>query len=160
LAKKKSTQTKQLQQKASVRNRALRALARMRRTGGSLAAAARAEHIDPRTVRKLFPEELKQVGGRIEATEGDRRRRDMLILTPQGTMPVAIYGSKKASQLGLYFSAVGNFLRSGDADALREFEGQSIAGHALITDLTTLTSLAEAGALKLDEVYATPEASP
>jgi hypothetical protein len=144
---------------ARARQRALATLARMRRTGSTLTAAARAEHIDPRRVRKLFPEELKEVGGRIQATDADRRRRDMLIPTRQGTTPVAIHGSKKASQLGQYMSAVGKFLRSGDADALHEFEGQSIAGHALITDLETLTSLAQAGALQLDGIYAMPESS-
>src|SRR6476646_6810934 len=34
------------------RNRAFHVLARMRRTGRTLTAAAREEHIDPRTVRK------------------------------------------------------------------------------------------------------------
>jgi hypothetical protein len=61
--------------------------------------------------------------------------------------------------LGRYMSAVGNYLRTGDMDTLAEFEGKSIAGHALITDPDILSSLAEAGALTLDEIYATPEAS-
>jgi len=54
-------------------------------------------------------------------------------------------------------SAVGKYLRTGDTDALDVFEGQSIAGHRLITDPDTLSSLAQAGALQLDEIYALPE---
>src|SRR5437660_272091 len=57
-------------------NLALHVLARMRRTGSSLTAAAREEHIDPRTVRKYLRAELR---GRGRATKADRRRRDMLI---------------------------------------------------------------------------------
>jgi hypothetical protein len=56
-------------------------------------------------------------------------------------------------------SAVGKYLRTGDAEGLAEFQGQSIAGHVLITDPDLLSSLAQAGALTLDEIYAAPEAS-
>ena len=56
-------------------------------------------------------------------------------------------------------SAVGQYLRTGKTEALHEFEGQSIAGHPLITDPDTLSSLAQAGALQLDEIYALPESS-
>ena len=56
-------------------------------------------------------------------------------------------------------SAVGKYLRTGDSDVLDEFEGQSIAGHPLITDPDVLNSLAQAGALQLDSIYALPESS-
>jgi hypothetical protein len=92
--------------------------------------------------------------------KGDRRRRKMLLPTKRGTKTVVIRGSRKASELGRYLSGIGNFLRSGDTDALDEFVGRSIAGYRLITDPDTLTSLAQAGALQLDDIYATPGASP
>jgi hypothetical protein len=141
-------------------NKALRVLARMRRTGETLTAASHQEHIDPRTVRKHIGAELKRVeDGRTQPTKLDRRRRNMLIPTAQGTEPVNIRGSEQASRLGKYMSAVGQYLRTGNTDALDEFDGQSIAGHRLITDPETLNSLAEAGALQLDTIYAVPEAS-
>jgi hypothetical protein len=56
-------------------------------------------------------------------------------------------------------SSVGKYLRTGDVEGLNEFQGKSIAGHLLITDPDILSSLAQAGALTLDEIYATPEAS-
>src|SRR5437868_7105269 len=89
-------------------NRALHTLARMRRTGASLSAAAREEHIDPRTVRKYLGAELR---GRKHPSKADRRRRDMLIPTMLGTSPITVRGSKQASHLGRYMTAVGKYLR-------------------------------------------------
>ncbi len=137
-------------------NRALHVLARMRRTGSSLTVAAREEHIDPRTVRRYLSTELRAHG---KATRGDRRKRDMLVPTTLGNAPVTVRGSKQASELGKYMSAVGKYLRTGDVEGLGKFEGKSIGGHALITDPDLLSSLAQAGALTLDEIYAVPEAS-
>lgn len=142
------------------RNRALHVLARMRRTGQTLTAAAREEHIDPRTVRKFLGADLKEVPeGHTEPTKADRRRRNMLIPTSRGTEPIKIHGSEQASQLGRYMSAVGKYLKTGNTGALQEFEGQSIGGHRLITDPTSLNHLAEAGSLQLDSIYALPESS-
>ncbi len=147
--------------KAETYNRALHVLARMRRTDVSLTAAAREEHIDPRTVRKYLGAELRGLAkqGRTLPTKADRRRRDMLVPTSRGATPVVIHGSTEASQLGRYMSAVGKYLRTGETDALEEFAGQSIAGHFLITDPEQLSSLAQAGALQLDQIYALPESS-
>jgi hypothetical protein len=137
-------------------NRSLHVLARMRRTGASLTEAAREEQIDPRTVRKYLKTELR---GRGKPTKVDRRRREMLVPTTLGNSPVTVRGSKQASQLGRYMSAVGKYLRTGNVDALAEFQGESIGGHSLITDRDTLSVLAQAGALTLDEIYALPGAS-
>lgn len=137
-------------------NRSLHVLARMRRTGASLTAAAREEHVDPRTVRKYLKTELR---GRGKPTKADRRTRNMLVPTTIGNAPITVRGSKPASQLGRYMSAVGKYLRTGDDEGLAQFKGQSISGHALITDPELLSSLAQAGALTLDEIYAVPEAS-
>lgn len=147
--------------KAETYNRALHVLARMRRTGASLTAAAREEHIDPRTVRKYLGADIKRLanGRGIQTTKGDRRRRDMLIPTTLGTSPIAVRGSKQATLLGRYMSAVGKYLRTGDADGLVEFQGLSISNQVLITDPETLSALAQAGALQLDEIYALPESS-
>ena len=137
-------------------NRSLHVLARMRRTGASLTEAAREEQIDPRTVRKYLKTEMR---GRGKPTEVDHRKRDMLVPTTVGNAPVTVRGSKQASELGKYMSAVGKYLRTGDVEGLGKFVGKSIGGHALITDPDLLSSLAQAGALTLDEIYAVPEAS-
>ena len=89
----------------------------------------------------------------------DRRKRKMRIVTQLGMAPITVPGSTQASQLGRYMSAVGQFLKSGKTEALEDFEGKVIAGHPLITDPDTLSSLAQAGALELDQIYALPESS-
>ncbi len=85
--------------------------------------------------------------------------RRMLVPTTAGQVPVSIRGSKEASRVGRYMAAVGKYLRTGDTEPLAEFAGQSIAGHSLITDPDTLNSLAEAGTLQLDSIYALSESS-
>jgi hypothetical protein len=70
--------------------------------------------------------------------------------------PLKVRGSRQASLLGKYLSAVGQAVRTGQTDALAKFEGKSIAGRVLITDVDTLTRLGQAGLLELDEIYAVP----
>jgi hypothetical protein len=143
-----------------VYNRAMHVLARMRRTGDSLTAAARNEQIDPRTVRKYLGVELKKLAdGQTLPTKADRRLRRMWIPTSRGKTAALIRGSAQASKLGRYMSAVGNYLRTGNTQSLVEFEGLVISGHTLITDPDALSSLAQAGALELDRIYALPESS-
>jgi len=148
------------QGKKDTYNRALHVLARMRRTDETLTAAAREEHIDPRTVRKYVGAELRGItNGEVQPTKADRRVRNMLIPIENGVTPASIHGSRQASQLGRYMSVVGKYLTTGDTRGLEEFEGQTIAGHQLIVDPDVLSSLAQAGALQLDQIYALPESS-
>lgn len=143
------------------RKRALDVLQRMRRTGLSLTAAAREEHIDPRTVQKYFGEQLrhKSKGKPYKATKADRLRREMLTPTTKGMSPVSVRGSRQASLLGRYLSAVGEFLRTGKAKKLKKFNGKRVGGQRLITDPETLITIAQAGALRLEDIYAAPEVS-
>ncbi len=142
-------------------NRALHVLARMRRAGETLTSASREEHTDPRTVRKYLGPDLRKSAGHKgpQPTEADRRVRHMLIPSALGNVPVIVRGSRRASRLGRYMSAVGKYLRTGEIAALSEFETKSIAGHRLITDPETLSALAQAGALELDQIYAVPAVS-
>ena len=147
--------------KQQVYNRALRVLANMRRTGAPLNAAAREEHIDPRTVRKYLGFELRTKRGsnQTKPSKNDRRIRRMLIPTALGNAPITVVGSRDASLLGRYMSEVGQYLRTGEANGLKEFEGKFIGRTPLIADPETLTALAQAGSLELDQIYALPESS-
>jgi hypothetical protein len=147
--------------KKGARNRALHVLSRMRRTGATLTAASREEHIDPRTVKKYVATDLRRLkkGKQTVPTKSDRRRRRMLIPTALGTTPVIVSGSRKASLLGRYMSAVGQYLRTGNTQGLSAFKGKSIGGHDLITDPEILNVLAQAGSLQVEEIYALPESS-
>jgi hypothetical protein len=146
---------------AKAYGRALRVLARMRRTEAPLTAAAHQEHVDPRTVRKYLRADLKRIkkDGQTRPTKSDRRRRNMLIPTALGTSPAVVKGSRQATLLGRYMSVVGKYLRTGDTTGLSEFEGKSISGHTLLTDPSALSSLAEAGALQLEGIYSLPESA-
>jgi hypothetical protein len=147
---------------AQVRRRVQRVARRMLQTGQPLTSAARAEHSDPRTVREyLGVTELRRLikKAKERAAKLERRRRKMLIPTTLGVTPIIVRRSKQASLLGRYMSAVGQYLRTGDTKGLANFQGRSIGSYPLITDPDTLSSLAQAGALLLDEIYALPESS-
>jgi len=144
----------------STYNKALRVLGNMRRTGKPLNAAAREEHMDARTVRKYLGSELKtRRQGRARPTRSDKRLRKMFVPTALGVSPVRVRGSKQASLLGKYMSAVGKYLRTGEIETLKEFEGKAVSGNSLITDPQLLTALAQAGSLELDGIYALPGAA-
>lgn len=56
--------------------------------------------------------------------------------------------------LDTYLSAVGEYLRTGNSTALGKFKGKKISNQKLITDLAMLRTLAQAGALQLEDIYA------
>ncbi|MFI5109044.1 MAG: hypothetical protein ACHP78_09390 [Terriglobales bacterium] len=145
---------------AEARGRALAALARMRRDNISLVEASRLEHIKPSTFLRYVGSAIRQdkPGGRFRATAGDRFRRDLQIPTALGPTKVPVYGRKAASNLSKYANAINRYLRTGDASRLKEFKGKTIRVRGqkikLITDPRTLSALAEADALRLDQLYA------
>ena len=145
---------------SEVRTRAMHVLAKMRRDKLSLAQACRLEHMKPGTFLKHVGSAVKQdrPGGRYHATVGDRFRRDLQIPTALGPMPVPIYGSRNAKEISNYLNGIAHYLRKGDTVRLEPFKGKTIrvAGKSveLITDPATLSSLAMAGALQFDQLYA------
>lgn len=145
---------------SEARNRAIRALALMRREKVSLAAACRLEHVKPSTFLRYVGSAIRQdkPGGRFRASAGDRFRRDLQIPTAVGLVTVAVYGSKNAKLVSDYLNAVAAFLRTGDKTLLKPFKGKVLKarGHdiALETDPQTLSTLAQAGALQVDHLYA------
>jgi hypothetical protein len=142
------------------RTRALHVLAKMRRDKLSLAEACRLEHIKPSTLLRNVGAAVRQdkPGGRYRAVAGDKFRRDLQIPTALGPLAVPIYGSKNATEVSSYLNAIAVYLRKGDASRLRQFKGKTVGGRGqkikLITDPETLSSLALAGALQFDQLYA------
>jgi hypothetical protein len=145
---------------AQTRSRALHALAKMRREKLSLAEACRLEHIKPATFRRYVGGAVQQEkpGGRYRATRGDKLRRDLQIPTALGPTAIPIRGSKSATRVSNYLNAVGIYLRTGNQSKLKKFDGMKVGPRGrqveLITDPAALSSLAEAGALQLDQLYA------
>ena len=146
---------------AETRNRAVQVLSRMRRDHLSLAEACRQEHIKPATVHRHVGRAIERdrPGGRYRASKSDRLRRDLQLPTALGPIPVPIRGSKKATQVSKYLNAVSRYLRHGDAGPLKRFQGMKVGPRGqqieLVTDPMTLSSLAHAGALHMDQLYAT-----
>jgi hypothetical protein len=142
------------------RSRALHALAKMRRENLSLSEACRLEHIKPSTFLRNVGGAVRQdkPGSRYHAVAGDRFRRDLQVPTALGPVAVPIYGSKNAKEVSDYLNAVALYLRKGDASRLERFKGKTVGVRGqkveLITDPETLSSLALAGALQFDQLYA------
>jgi hypothetical protein len=132
----------------------------MRRQHTSLAAACRLEHVKPSTVLRHIGSAIRQdkPGARYRATKGDRFKRDLQIPTALGPITIPVYGSKNAEKISKYLNAVAHYLRTGDQAKLRPFKGKSLKAGGkqvkLLTDPDTLSSLAEADALHLDQLYA------
>ena len=140
------------------RERALEALNRMRTEGLSLTCAAQVARTTPRTVRKYVGQALRRTsGGRYVPTPTDRLTRLVWHLTSRGKVEIAVRGSRPASLEARYMAAVDRFLRTGETDAIREFQGQTIrAGkqtHRFVTDPVTLERLAHAGEVSFERLY-------
>ena len=144
----------------SARNRALHALSLMRREKISLAEASRLEHIKPATLLRHVGSAIRQdkSGGRYRATKSDRLRRDVQIPTVLGEKTISVSGSKAATEIAEYQNAVARYLRKGDASKLKRFRGKNVGigknKVELITDPAVLSSLALAGTLQFDQLYA------
>jgi len=145
------------EREAQARTRALHVLARTRR-GESLSRAARAEHVKPTTVKKYLGSQFHQdaPGKRWKPTKSDRLTAQMNVLTPLGPITVTVRGSRERLRLNRYSIAIAKWRRGepGAEAELAAFEGQTVGGHPLITDVKLLATLEDAAVLDFDELYA------
>ncbi len=142
--KRRSITVSQLPERSfAARDRALHALADMRH-GSASAQAARDNGVTVRTIKKYVGRALLQdrPGGRIRASKSDRLVRYLQIPGLHGSIEIKAHGSKEASKVARYKTAVNRFL-SGDRHALAPWHGKKIAGVELITASVTLKSLAD-----------------
>jgi hypothetical protein len=140
------------------RERALEAVALMRREGKTLGVAAQAAGTTPNTVKKYGGTALDRTrAGRYAATASDRLYRRMVMTTPAGQVEIDVIDSRTASRIARYNNAVRRYLETGDTSALREFAGKSVqAGkrrYPFITDPAALDRLARAGELSFESLY-------
>jgi len=150
------TSAPRTKREAQTRDRSLRVLRRTRH-GESLSKAAQAEHIKPATVRKYVNKQFRQEGPgkRWVPTKSDRLTMPMNILTPLGRTPAPVRGSRERKRQGQYEVALRKW-RSGIPGAeaeLAAFDGQTVGGHPLITDIKLLATLEDAGVLDFEELY-------
>ena len=142
---------------ATVEERVLRVLSRMRRDRVSLAVAARLERIKQETVVRHARGALYRPGpGKPwKVTETDQLSAAMTVLTRFGPSTVVVRGSRERQLLGRYNLAL-RMWRAGEhgADAaLKTFRGKTVGGLTLITDADLLIRLEEAGRLDFDNLY-------
>src|SRR5438128_10882454 len=92
-------------------NRITQVISRMRGNKISLQKASRELGVDPRTVVRRGGTALrKSSSGRYEIKKSDRFLRVLVFPTHDGTDEIAVRGSRQASQLGQYWSAVQKYL--------------------------------------------------
>jgi hypothetical protein len=137
--------------------KALAALARMRRDHLSLAEATRMEHIKPSTFLRHIGNAVYRSGpGKPwKPTRADRLSAYMTVLTAHGPTTVFVRGSIERSRLARYDIALRKW-RAGEhgaGRALRVFRGERVGGYVLITDSDLLIELEEAGQLDFDTLY-------
>jgi excisionase family DNA binding protein len=137
--------------------RALDALARMRRDNVSLAKATRLAHIKPTTFLRYVGSAVYRSGpGKPwKAANADTLKAQMRVLTPTGPVYAVVRNSRERKRLSDYEFALRQF-RAGEEGAdkeLEKFRGLRVGGHVLVTDLDQLIQLEEAGKLDFDELY-------
>jgi hypothetical protein len=135
-------------------------ISQMRSRRTSLKRAAKEAGLDPETVVRWAGSALqKGSNGRYAAKRSDQLLRILKIPDSHGMREVAIRGSRQASLLGKYWSALERFLQTGDASRLEKFRGKSIkdADGVLIplpTDRAELNRLASTANISFESLYA------
>jgi hypothetical protein len=137
--------------------RVVRALGAMRREGISASLAARREAMKLNTFRQRAGRYLYRSGpGKPWRARGeDELAVSMTILTSRGRVDAIVRNSRERRLLHRYELALARFRAGEDGAeaALKAFEGQTVAGHTLITDTKLLIDLEEAGYLDFDNLY-------
>ncbi len=138
------------------RNRTLHALNLVRRKGYALEDALGEAGTTARSFHKYVGSEVlpSKPGQRLRVTKEDRRIREMQVTTALGDAAKKIHGSKNASVNAAHRRAVLHYLRKGDDSLLKSFQGKSIDGVELLTDPALISALAEQGAIKPEQFYA------
>jgi hypothetical protein len=142
------------ERQAHARERALAAIARMRREGLSLSAAAKTEGTHTSTIKRYAGSALRQKcpGGHCRVTRSDRIARTLNFLTTT----VTVRSSRTASQIGEYMNAVKAYGR-GDISKVARFRGKSFRAtdgiHKFITEPAKLDEILDADVLKFEGLY-------
>src|SRR2546426_6738571 len=139
--------------------RALLAIHLARAESKSLTTAAREAGTRPKTVLRYARPALGKIKGRWAVKPEDRLPRPLQFYDERGEIVITVRTSHDASLIGEYHNAVRVRAETGDAGALRKFEGKAVQDvegtrHPFITDSHTLNRFARAGVLSgFEEIY-------
>ena len=130
------------QRSQSARDRAMHAIAAMRRDSKlSLSHAAKLEGVKPATIKKYLFSSLKRSKGKLLATKSDRSSATLYVPDANGrAIPVHTRSSKDRKALSRYLRDLGRYLR-GKRNALAPWRGKTIAGVELVTSANVIVSL-------------------
>lgn len=141
----------------TARRLAFKVLAEARRTGEHIAKVIRDYRVSLASVKRYVGPALEKRGGRFFAKESDRLYRRLTTITSEGVVKLDTHSSKTASMIGKYNNAVRQFLRTGNADALREWRGKTFQvkrkRYRFETDPEKIRGLYESGELNIEEIY-------
>ena len=82
-----------------------------------------------------------------------RTRTPMRVISRRGLVLVPNLSDADASTAARHDNAVRKYLYTGDHGDLDEFDGVSVAGHVLETDLDWLDLLALTGEIRFEDIY-------
>lgn len=139
--------------------RALDALARMRRQGMSLTDAARAAGTTRQNVTRHVGTAIKRdTRERYIATRSDLFYRRMIMETDSGSRIVEPATSRAASLIGKHYAAMRHFLVTGDSSRIDQFRGAYITTrdgeqHNFLTNLDEIERLGRAGEFSFESLY-------
>ena len=142
----------------ATRERSLALLSDLRGGKGPYTELLRKHHLDTRTAHKYLGQDL--LGGtggkRVRPSKADRRVRELLFPMSSGDLPILTRSSQDATKLSEFFHDRDKLLRGKlSADNFEaKWRGVRIAGQELFTDTATIFLRADAGDLKVENLYA------
>ena len=136
------------------RTRSLRAISAMRENPRlTIEEAAALEGTTPEAMKWHVDQALTKKGGKWQAAKADRLLRPMFVNSGGQVVAVDVRGSRKASELSRYHSAVRRYLATGDESQLIDFEGKKVAGVPYETSPAALEEMARRNQLDIESIY-------
>ncbi len=142
----------------ATRERALNLLSDLRRGEGSYGQLLRKYRLDTRTAHRYLGRNLLGgTGGEpVRASKADRLVRELLFPTSFGDVPVRTRSSREATTLSEFLHDRDKLVHGKlSADAFEaKWRGVRVAGQELFADTSAIFRMADAGELKVENLYA------
>jgi len=142
----------------ATRERSLALLSDLRGGKGPYTELLRKHHLDTRTAHKYLGQDL--LGGtggkRVRPSKADRRVRELLFPMSSGDLPILTRSSQDATKLSEFFQDRDKLLRGKLTAQTFEakWRGVRIGGQEVFADVTVILDMANAGDLKVENLYA------
>jgi len=142
----------------ATRERALALLSDLRRGEGSYRELLRKHRLDTRTAHRYLGRDLLggTPGEHVRASKADRRVRELMFPMSSGDVPIRTRSSQDATRLSEFFHDRDKLLRAKlSAHAFEaKWRGVRVAGQELFADTSAIFRMADAGVLKVENLYA------